>query len=59
MDEEKFTVKETAMQLGRKPKTIYRWIEEGFLKNVIKVRDGYFIPKQEIERIKIVINPRN
>ncbi len=54
----KFTVKEAAEEVNRKPKTIYRWIEEGFLKNVIKVRDGYLIPKAEIERIKIIINPQ-
>ena len=52
------TVGEAANEFNRTPKTIYRWIEEGFLQNVIKVRDGYFIPKEEIDRIRIIINPK-
>jgi excisionase family DNA binding protein len=56
---ENLTVKEVSQEVGRKPKTIYRWIEEGYLKNVIKVRDGYLIPKTELERIKVIINREN
>jgi excisionase family DNA binding protein len=56
MEQEKFTVKETARMVHRSPDTIYRWIEEGFLQNFIKVRDGYLIPKTEIERILIQIS---
>ncbi len=56
MKQEKFTVKETAEMVRRTPDTIYRWIEEGFLENFIKVRDGYLIPKTEIDRILIKIS---
>ena len=52
------TVGEAANEFNRTPKTIYRWIEEGFLQNVFKVRDGYLIPKEEIDRIRIIINPK-
>lgn len=54
-----FTVKETAEIVNRSEKTIYRWIDEGFLQNIIKVRDGYLIPKDEIDRIFVIVNPRN
>ena len=50
------TVKQMADEINRSPKTIYRWIEEGFLKNVIRIRDGYKIPATEVNRIKIVVN---
>lgn len=58
MTAEKFTVKETARMVRRSPDTIYRWIEEGFLENFIKVRDGYLIPKTEIDRILVIISPQ-
>lgn len=51
------TVKEAAKEVKRTKKTIYRWIDEGFLKNIIRVRDGYLIPESEIERIKVIVNP--
>lgn len=56
MIEEKFTVKETACMVHRTPDTIYRWIDEGFIQNFIKVRDGYLIPKTEIDRILVKIS---
>lgn len=55
MEQQKFTVKETARMVRRTPDTIYRWIEEGFIENFVKVRDGYLIPKTEIDRILIKI----
>ena len=57
MMEERYTVKETARMVHRTPDTIYRWIDEGFITDFIKVRDGYLIPKTEIERILIRISP--
>lgn len=50
--DEKFTVNQVAFIVKRTPKTIYRWIGEGFLRNVVKVRDGYLIPKKELDRIQ-------
>lgn len=44
------TINETAEIFRRHPRTIYRWIEEGFL-HAIKVRDGYLVPYEEVERI--------
>jgi excisionase family DNA binding protein len=52
------TVKEAAKEVKRTEKTIYRWIDEGFLMNIIRVRDGYLIPESEIKRIKVIINPQ-
>lgn len=54
--EERLTVKEAAKVLGRTPDTVYRWIQEGYIHHYFKVRDGYFIPKYEIDRILIKIN---
>jgi len=59
MNSEFFTVRQVALEVNRHPKTVYRWISEGFLQNITRVRDGYLIPKKEIERIKIIINPSN
>ena len=53
-----FTVRQAALEVGRHPKTLYRWIDEGFLENIFRVRDGYLIPKCEIDRIKIRINAK-
>jgi excisionase family DNA binding protein len=58
-EEEKFTVNEVAEKLKKSRRTIYRWIEEGFLKNLIKVKDGYLIPKSELDRIQTIVNPTN
>jgi len=44
------TVQETAKIFRRHPRTIYRWLEEGFLHGK-KIKDGWFIPRDEIERI--------
>lgn len=54
---EKLTVREAAKMVNRSPDTIYRWIDEGFLEHYFRVRDGYLIPKSEIERILIEIRP--
>ncbi len=43
-----FTVKETARIVRRTEDTIRRWIEEGFLKEWIKVKDGYLIRQDEV-----------
>ena len=45
-----YTVKELAGLVRRTPRTIYRWIAEGFIRPK-KVRDGWLIPEEEIERI--------
>ncbi len=45
-----YTVREVAEILRRSTQTIYRWIDEEYLK-AKKVRDGYLIPEGEIERI--------
>lgn len=52
-----FTVKQAAAYVGKHPKTIYRWIDEGILKNVTHIRGGYFISKEEIDRLVIIENP--
>jgi excisionase family DNA binding protein len=54
-----FTVREVAAALNRHPKTVYRWIDEGFLQNIVRVRDGYLIPETEVNRVQIIINPQN
>jgi excisionase family DNA binding protein len=45
-----FTVKDVAQQVHRHRRTIYRWLEEGYLRGR-KVRDGWLIPHEEVERI--------
>lgn len=50
--ERRMTVNQLAFRVKRSPKTIYRWRREGFLKEVIKVRDGYLIPEREVNRIE-------
>lgn len=45
------TVAQTAKMLKRHPRTIRRWISEGFIREVSCVRDGYLIPDREISRI--------
>ena len=44
------TVKEVAGIFRRHPRTIYRWLEEGFI-YARKVKDGWLIPYEEVERI--------
>jgi excisionase family DNA binding protein len=44
------TTKEVAQIFRRHPRTIYRWIDEGFLQ-AKKVRDGWLITQEEVERI--------
>ncbi len=46
-----YTVKEMAGIVHRDIRTIYRWIDEGFVKNYAKVKDGYLIPESEVSRI--------
>ncbi len=43
-------IQEVAEIFRRHPRTIYRWLEEGFLQGK-KVKGGWFIPRSEIERI--------
>ncbi len=45
-----FTVKEVAQTFQRHPRTIYRWLDEGFLRGK-KVRDGWLIPEEEIAKL--------
>lgn len=47
------TVKEAAAIVRRSPDTIYRWIDEGFLTDYTRVRDGYLIPRAEIDRLMV------
>jgi len=56
-ESEKFTVRQAAKIFNRHPGTIYRWIDEGFLQHYYRVRDGYLIPRTEIDRILVEINP--
>ena len=44
------TVKEFAELFRRAPRTIYRWIDQDYVKP-IKVKDGYLIPSSEVERL--------
>lgn len=46
-----YTVKECAQIFKRSEDTIRRWIAEGFFKTAYKIRDGYLIPEEEINRI--------
>lgn len=45
-----YTVKEVADIFRRHPRTIRRWIAEGFIQ-AKRVRDGWLIPKTEVDRI--------
>lgn len=45
-----FTVKQVAQTFQRHPRTIYRWLDEGFLRGK-KVRDGWLIPEEEIAKL--------
>ena len=45
-----YTVKEVAQILHRHPRTIYRWLDEGYLHGK-KVRDGWLILEAEMERL--------
>jgi len=44
------TVREVAKMLHRTMRTIYRWLDEGFIHGK-KVRDGWLIPEEELKRI--------
>jgi len=46
-----YTVSVVAEIFHRKERTIYRWIKEGFILNVRRVKDGYLIPSSEVERV--------
>jgi excisionase family DNA binding protein len=43
-------VRQVAKTLKRHPRTIYRWLDEGFLHGK-KVKKGWLIPYEEIERV--------
>lgn len=45
------TVKEVAIVFRRSHDTIYRWISEDTFKDVVKVKDGYLIPEDEVKRV--------
>ncbi len=45
------TVNQAAEMFQRSPQTIYRWIEEGFFLEIIKIKNGYLIPQKEVKRI--------
>lgn len=45
-----YTVKELAKKFHRHPRTIYRWLDEGYIRGK-KVRDGWLIPEEEAEKI--------
>ena len=46
------TVAEVADIFRKSKKTIYRWIDEGRVFNdVRRVRDGYLIPEEEVQRV--------
>lgn len=46
------TVAEVAEICRKSKKTIYRWIDEGkVFRDVRKVRDGYLIPEEEVQRV--------
>ena len=47
-----WTVNETAQYFRRSNDTIYRWIGQKFIQEVIKVKDGYLIPVKEIKRLE-------
>ena len=46
------TVTEAAEIFRRHPRTIWRWIAEGFI-HAKRVKDGWLIPKSEVERILV------
>ena len=46
-----YTVRAVAEIFHRTERTIYRWIKEGFILNVRRVKDGYLIPSSEVERV--------
>jgi excisionase family DNA binding protein len=46
------TIAEVAGICRKSKKTIYRWIDEGkVFRDVRRVRDGYLIPEEEVERV--------
>jgi hypothetical protein len=49
-------VKDVAEIFHRHPRTVYRWLDEGFIKGR-KVKDGWLIPQEEVE--KIIRDPFN
>jgi hypothetical protein len=50
MSEEYYLVREFAEIVRRHPRTIYRWLEEGFIVGT-KVKDGWLITQSELNRI--------
>ncbi|MEJ2102466.1 MAG: helix-turn-helix domain-containing protein [Desulfobacterales bacterium] len=45
-----YEVRQVAGILNRHPRTIYRWLDEGFI-NGKKLKGRYLIPKKEVDRI--------
>jgi excisionase family DNA binding protein len=45
-----YTVKELANKFHRHFRTIYRWLDEGYIRGK-KVRDGWLIPEEEVEKV--------
>lgn len=52
MAEEYYIVKEVSKTVRRHPRTVRRWIDEGFIQ-AIRVKNRWLIPKTEVERILI------
>ena len=53
-----FTVKRVAGILNRHPRTIYRWLDEGFIKGK-KIKGGWLIQHEEVERILSEAEPED
>ena len=45
------TAAEVALELRRSPRTVYRWLGEGFFPHAFKVKDGHLIPQADINRL--------
>jgi excisionase family DNA binding protein len=45
-----YTVKEVAKIFHRHPRTVYRWLDEGYIRGK-KVRDGWLLPEEEVEKM--------
>ncbi len=52
MTEKYLTAREVADLFRRDIRTVYRWIREGYISEVYRVRDGFLIPEREVEKLK-------